>query len=320
MSRSGVLYVIGDSNSRGVAPFLLDERSSGGPRVDVSLSERGLTTEQVRARVLARSSLAEGVAAVVFSGMNDSHLSARGIADGVRALASSVRRRLPPSAPVFVVPLFGVGGDDSSVVRDRRAAASSLRDAYEGGVVEEGEGGEGGIVEFVDPHVSWKGSAGGRLKAAYRTTKGGGSDAVDPLHMNDRGYREVAAAVSDRVGLLVSDPKRDRRVTAKYVAAPAPSPRELWREYRLRTDPSYSSPAPTSPSRKGRRGRGARKRTKKSEPRHPSSSSSRRHHRPSKQDVRDDDTRNSQISGRFRGRRTFLSSRAAPSPSSLRRT
>lgn len=209
-----MLYVVGDSNSVYTSEFLI------APRVDRhTLCRVGWTTEDVLTALRRTDNLSDATGFFVFVGLNDRLVSRDLVINVLQIIATLRARRTSTRVPIFVAPPFCVpDATPTAVCNHRRAAAVDLLRELT----------EDGLGSFVlKPHLTRQMYVPKNMQAHKPN-----STALDPLHLNTTGYKQVANAVN-RVWTLYTDgPKRTHQPKIVYEAGPAPPPRVAWAEAR----------------------------------------------------------------------------------------
>lgn len=216
-----MLYVVGDSNSVYTSSYLIQR-----PMDNTSLCKVGWKTEDVLRAVQNKKDLSDATAFFVFVGMND-RLSGEGIASNILQIVSALRaRRSSLDVKIFLAPPFCVDvSTPTSLCEDRKDAAQRL-------VRELGRDGMGSVL--VTSHVTRNMQA---KKTALTLKKG--SNKVDPLHLNETAYMNVANVVNEVAVTYAWTGKRSSKPKKIYEAGPAPPPKVAWemeRQKRQRKD------------------------------------------------------------------------------------
>jgi lysophospholipase L1-like esterase len=191
-----MLYCVGDSNS------VFTSRYFSRP-VDTSLCKKGWTTDEVIAAVRKRDLLPDATAFFVFVGLNDQYTGVH-IADNVMQIVSMLRtRRKSAAVPIFLAPPFCVRSvTPKGVCDDRRKAAEIVwRELSNDGL--------GSVL--VTTHVTRELFA----KKEVQTQKQG-SENVDPLHLNNTGYMQIAGVVNHLMNWTPSSRKRVSKPKVRY--------------------------------------------------------------------------------------------------------
>ena len=193
-----MLLCVGDSNCVALSYYLLH------PDVNVSMCKKGWTSEQVLSAIRKHHSLLPSASAcVVFTGMNDV-TSGRGLADNVIRIVDRLRVGGSENLPIFVVPPFCVssrtGEHTTSMCKSRQEAGhliashmSALRNCH-----------------VLAPHLSPRSHT--LLQTMVRSLT---PSKLDPLHMNEYGYRVIATSINQRLSVQVSVEKRVPKLTAR---------------------------------------------------------------------------------------------------------